>query len=872
MADLTRAHGDRRRRPRPHRRRHQRRLHPRRGAHRHAAAAAGGRAPGDTDEVAAILAWATEHGVPVTARGSGTGLSGACIPRPDGILVSFERMAEILEIDTDNHVAVVQPGVTLDQLDEALKPHGLVYPVFPGESSASLGGNVATNAGGMRAVNYGVTRHQVLGLAAVLGTGEVLRTGGKFVKATTGYDLTQLIIGSEGTLALVTEAIAAALPAPHPRRHDPRARSPPSTRSPRRPRDRRLRPRAHDPRVHRLHDDGRHDGERRPRARRARGRQGDDARLPRGRAREPQRRPPRGGHRRAGRAGRRARRPRRVRAARARAGAALIEAREKAFWMAKASGADDIIDLVVPRASIPDYLERVQAIAEATGSLIVGCGHAGDGNVHLSVFQADPDRAHPGDGRRPRRRRRRSAARSPASTASAPRRRSTSPPSRTRPSSTSCAASRRRSTPPASSTPAPSSTDRAGPTMNGAQALIRTLVDAGVDVCFMNPGTSEMHFVAALDDVPEMRGVLALFEGVATGAADGYARMADRPAAMLLHLGPGPRQRPGQPAQRPQGVTPVVNIVGDHATYHKQYDAQLESDIETVARNVSTWIRTSASTDERCPATPPRRSRRRCGPPGQVATLILPADVCWSEGGEPAPAAPPRRRAAVDAGQRRRARRRSSRGDEPAALFVGGRACRADALRRRQPHRRRHRRQAAGRDVPRPPRARRRAVPVDRLAYLAEFAAMQLDGLQHLVLVDTKAPVSFFAYPGKASDLVPEGCKVHVLAGPDGDPAAALGRARRRRGRAGRRRHDPGRRPARPAHRPAHRRRRLPGRRRPAPRGRHRLRRGQHLGPLRRRAHRRARPPTTGSASPAAPSARACRSRSAPRSPRPTAR
>src|SRR3954469_13305891 len=123
-------------------------------------------------------------------------------------------MNEIFEIDLDNHVAVVQPGVTLDQLDEALRPHGLVYPVFPGESSASLGGNVATNAGGMRAVKYGVTRHQVLGLEAVLGTGEVIRTGGKFVKTSTGYDLTQLIIGSEGTLAIVTEAILRLYPRP----------------------------------------------------------------------------------------------------------------------------------------------------------------------------------------------------------------------------------------------------------------------------------------------------------------------------------------------------------------------------------------------------------------------------------------------------------------------------------------------------------------------------------------------------------------------------------------------------------------------------------------------------------------------------------
>src|SRR6184192_1978243 len=132
--------------------------------------------------------------------------------------------------------------------------------------------------------------------------------------------------------------------------------------------------------------------------------------------------------------------------------------------------------------------------------------------------------------------------------------------------------------------------------LNGAQSLIRTLVDAGVEVCFANPGTSEMHFVAALDAVPEMRGVLALFEGVATGAADGYGRMAERPAATLLHLGPGLGNGLANLHNARKGKVPIVNIVGDHATYHRQYDAQLQSDIETVARNVSSWVRTSEST------------------------------------------------------------------------------------------------------------------------------------------------------------------------------------------------------------------------------------------------------------------------------------
>ena len=170
--------------------------------------------PASTGEVAGILKVAAAHGLPVTARGGGTGMSGAAVPRPGGIVVSFERMDAIVEIDTVNHVAVVQPGVTLASLDAATAAAGLVYPVFPGENSACLGGNVATNAGGMRAVKYGVTRHQVLGVEAVLASGEVIRAGGKFVKASAGYDLTQLIVGSEGTLALVTEVILRLYPRP----------------------------------------------------------------------------------------------------------------------------------------------------------------------------------------------------------------------------------------------------------------------------------------------------------------------------------------------------------------------------------------------------------------------------------------------------------------------------------------------------------------------------------------------------------------------------------------------------------------------------------------------------------------------------------
>ena len=186
--------------------------------------------------------------------------------------------------------------------------------------------------------------------------------------------------------------------------------------------------------------------------------------------------------------------------------------------------------------------------------------------------------------------------------------------------------------------------------MNGAQALMKTLADAGIEVCFSNPGTSEMHFVAALDSEPRMRAVLALFEGVATGAADGYARMAGKPAATLLHLGCGLGNGLANLHNARKGKVPVVNIVGDHATYHVPFDAQLQSDIETVARNVSPgFVRTSQNTAALCSdAVDAIQSAR--GLPGQVATLILPADVQLGRRGHalPAPAA-----AFTAAGQRR---------------------------------------------------------------------------------------------------------------------------------------------------------------------------------------------------------------------------
>lgn len=310
---------------------------------------------------------------------------------------------------------------------------------------------------------------------------------------------------------------------------------------------------------------------------------------------------------------------------------------------------------------------------------------------------------------------------------------------------------------------------------NGAQALMKTLVDAGVEVCFSNPGTSEMHFVAALDDEPGMRAVLALFEGVATGAADGYARMADKPAATLLHLGCGLGNGLANLHNARKGKVPVVNIVGDHATYHVKYDAQLQSDIETVARNVSpNFVRTAQSTETLCQDAAEAIVAAR-SVPGEVATLILPADVSWGQGGKPhAPLPLPEPPAADDATVEAIAS--VIRKGEKTALLLGGRALREPGILAAA-------RLAAHSGVTVlaetfPTRMERGAgLPgVDRLAYLAELAGVQLADVKHLVLVDAKAPVSFFAYPGKQSYLVPDSCTVHTLAAPDQNIEASLGK------------------------------------------------------------------------------------------------
>ncbi len=345
--------------------------------------------PATADEVAALLTVATEEGLPVTARGSGCGLSGAAQPVAGGLLISFERMNAVLEIDADNHVAVVQPGVTLTELDARTAEAGLSYTVYPGELSSSVGGNVGTNAGGMRAVKYGVTRHNVLGLQAVLPTGEIIRTGGKMSKISTGYDLTQLIIGSEGTLALVTEVTVKLVPrlahgatvlAPFGDFDEVMAAVPKIISSGLNPTiveyidnvvmaaivnaenlelgiPEQIRESCQAYLVVALENN--HADRLAEDAETLGGLLSDwgalDAYVLQGNS---------------------ARR--------------LIEARENVFWTAKAMGVDEIVDVVVPRALMPEFLRRARDIALAEGAGMSGCGHAGDGNVHGVLFCKDP--------------------------------------------------------------------------------------------------------------------------------------------------------------------------------------------------------------------------------------------------------------------------------------------------------------------------------------------------------------------------------------------------------------------------------------------------------------------------------------------------
>ncbi|MFK0110046.1 acetolactate synthase large subunit [Streptomyces sp. NPDC091217] len=308
--------------------------------------------------------------------------------------------------------------------------------------------------------------------------------------------------------------------------------------------------------------------------------------------------------------------------------------------------------------------------------------------------------------------------------------------------------------------------------MNGAEAVVATLRACGVEVYFANPGTSEMRLVAALDEDPAVRAVPCLFEGVATGAADGYGRMAGRPAATLLHLGPGLGNGLANLHNARRAATPLVNLVGDHATHHKPLDAPLESDIDALARTVSGWVRrcdnpTAAGADAAAAVA------AAMAPPGQVATLILPADISWSPGAFPAPPLPLRPPAPLP-DDTTTAVAAALRSGEPAAILLGGPATRAPALR------------AAARVAAAtgarllcetfPARLERGAglPPVERLGYLPESARAQLHGLRHLVLVGARSPVSFFAYPDAPGLLAPRDCHIHSLAAPHDDAVDAL--------------------------------------------------------------------------------------------------
>jgi acetolactate synthase-1/2/3 large subunit len=310
--------------------------------------------------------------------------------------------------------------------------------------------------------------------------------------------------------------------------------------------------------------------------------------------------------------------------------------------------------------------------------------------------------------------------------------------------------------------------------MNGAVSLLSTLRANGVEVCFSNPGTSEMHFVAALDAVPDFRGVLCLFEGVATGAADGYARVTGKPAATLLHLGPGLGNGLANLHNARRARTPLINVVGDHATYHSRFDAPLQSDIESISRAVSGWYRRSARADD-VAADAADAVRAAYGPPSQIATLVLPADASWGElSSTPAhwPVAT-RRAPSIPANAQIEDGLRALR-TKNAALFLGGDAVRAENLALAMrigaatgarvitetfPANQDH-----GAGIAQP----------ERLIYLSEFAISQLKDVAALVLVGANEPVGFFGYPDIPSRVVDPQCDVVSLAAPGSDVHGAL--------------------------------------------------------------------------------------------------
>jgi len=311
--------------------------------------------------------------------------------------------------------------------------------------------------------------------------------------------------------------------------------------------------------------------------------------------------------------------------------------------------------------------------------------------------------------------------------------------------------------------------------MNGAEQLVRTLLAQGVDTCFTNPGTSEMHFVAALDRIEGMRCVLGLFEGVVTGAADAYYRMARRPASTLLHLGPGLGNGLANLHNARKAHSGIVKIVGEHALSHLALDAPLTSDIEGVARPMSHWVRTVRSAHE---VGPDARDAvvAASRPPGQVATLVLPADCAWGEAGASTPGQAPvpiSPRPSVDALTIAAAARVLASG-EPTLILLGGIACFEAPL------------ETAGRIaahthcalmtefyVPRLQRGAGR-VNVPRVPYAVDAAVASLAPYRNILLVGASDPVSFFAYPGKPGRQAAPGSCIMTVAAVGDDLDATL--------------------------------------------------------------------------------------------------
>src|ERR1019366_6748446 len=305
--------------------------------------------------------------------------------------------------------------------------------------------------------------------------------------------------------------------------------------------------------------------------------------------------------------------------------------------------------------------------------------------------------------------------------------------------------------------------------MNGAESLIRTAIAAGVEVCFANPGTTEMPLVAALDSADGLRPILGLFEGVCTGAADGYGRMAEKPALTLLHLGPGFANGIANLHNARRARSPIVNLIGDHATWHAGADAPLTSDIISLATPVSGWIRSVRNSASLADAT--ANAIAAAGhAPGQIATLIIPSDCQWDPAeSHAAPTAPP----AVSSDAVKRAAESIRKGDR-VALFLGGIALRARGLK------------AAARIATKsgchlicetfPARLERgaRTPAVDRLPYFPEQAIEMLKPFDSIVIAGAKKPVAFFGYRDFPSQLIPEGIDAAILAEPTDDVPAAL--------------------------------------------------------------------------------------------------